>query len=364
MPNYTVKESVLICRRLTRMSNSSFVPAFSLLPRAKREAMEILYAFNRFTDDLIDLPDVDPKTGRPIPTSPRRKRQKLNQWVGALEAVFGGMPGTPNEQPLIADSTDAAGFQALEKKFAGCSGLVLLPALKMIVERFNMPIDPFFHLIEGIDSDIEPRRFEMFEDCADYCHQVATSVGFSSLAIWGTTEPLFSDHVLKAAKACGIAFQWTNILRDLVEDFGEGRIYLPMDEIQRAGLTEAQFGSLLDRKSWDEMKKKPKDKSQFDPYAHADLLRQLESFEIKFDALLQKQFERCEIYYANAAPLYKLINRDSRRVYGMMWNRYYKLFHKIRRNPKRLLRGRVCLSDGQKIRLFLRWRLLPCLRLK
>lgn len=363
MPNYTIQESVQACRRLTRASHSSFAPAFSLLPRAKREAMEVLYAFNRYTDDLVDMPDIDTKTGQIIQTSPRRKRQKLNQWIKVLESVFGGIPGTPDEQPLITDSSDTSGFQNIATRFpavaADGGGLIYLPALKMIVERFQMPIDPFFHLIEGVESDIEPRTFENFDDCADYCHQVATSVGISSLAIWGTTEPLFSDPVLKAAKACGIAFQWTNILRDLVEDRMEGRIYLPQDEIKRAGLTDSQLRDMLDWESWNAMKKKPGDKNQFDSYAHADMIRQMDHFEEKLLALLQKQFERCEIYYMNSAPLYRMIGRDSRRVFGLMWSRYHKLYKKMRRRPRRLLDGRVRLSSAQKLRMMLRWKLLP-----
>lgn len=356
MTDYSLSDSIAACKRLTRSSCSSFAPAFALLPAPKREAMNILYAYTRYTDDVVDLPDTDPASGKSVPTSPRRKRQKLNQWVSALEAVL-GTPGGPTGRIDKAD--DAEAFRLLERDFPGCTGLVYLPALKMIVDRFEIPREPLFHLIDGVESDIEPRRFETFNDCADYCHQVATSVGFASLAVWGTEKALFSDEVVRAAKACGIAFQWTNILRDLAEDFAEGRLYLPLDELSRIGLTENQFGSLLDRKSWNEQKKKPKDRGAFDAYAHGDMIRRMEAFESKFDRLLRMQCERCEIYYANAAPLYRLIRRDSRKVYGMMWSRYRTLFDIIRRQPLRLTRGRIRLSAWQKLRIALRWKLLP-----
>lgn len=361
MSNYSLANSIRICKQLTRQSGSSFVPAFALLPSAKREAMEIFYAYNRFTDDLVDQPDFDPKTGRPIETNVRRKRQKLNQWVGALEAALGTL-GT--DDVGIADPNDETAFRNLEQRFPGCEGLELLPALKMIIGKFNIPREPLFHLIDGVDSDIEPRRFETFDDCADYCHQVATSVGFASLAIWGTEKPLFSDPVVHAAKACGIAFQWTNILRDLLEDYHDGRIYLPQSELQRFGLTEKQFGSLLDRKSWDEQKQKPKDLSSFDHYAHEDMIQQMKNFEEKFDKLLAHQFGRCEIYFSNATPLFHLIRPDCRKVFGMMWSRYYALFQKMRSKPLRITKGRTALSSLQKLRLFLRWKFLPAWRLR
>ncbi|MDR0336245.1 MAG: squalene/phytoene synthase family protein [Planctomycetaceae bacterium] len=361
MSDYSLQSSIRFCQQFTRSAKSNFVPAFSLLPVAKREAMEIFYAYTRFTDDLVDQPDIDPQSGTIIPTSTRRKLQKLNQWVAVLEATLGSLNGT---KPTIADAEHETAFQDLEQQFPGCNGLKLLPALKMIVSRFNIPREPLFHLIDGVESDIEPREFETFEQCADYCHQVATSVGFVSLAIWGTTEPLFSNPVVRAAKACGIAFQWTNILRDLVEDYRNNRIYLPKNELQRYGLTVNQFGSLLDRKSWNEQKKKPKNLSDYDQYAFHEMLQRMETFEENWNKLLQIQFERCEIYYTNAAPLYQLISRDSRRVFGLMWSRYYNLFRKIKNNPLRIVHGRVQLSRFQKLRLLFFWKFLSGKQIK
>ncbi len=361
MTDFSLRNSITACDLLTRASHSSFAPAFSLLPSAKRQAMEILYAYTRFTDDLADMPDVDPTTGQELPTSPRRKRQKINQWSSIVEAVL-GYPG--ETEPRIGSAEDAAAFQQLEHDFPGCPGIVYLPALRKIVDDFHIPRVSLFHLIEGIESDIEPRRFETFDDCADYCHQVATSVGFASLSIWGTTEPLFSEHVVKAAKACGIAFQWTNILRDIIEDFRNGRFYLPEVELTRCGLTEKQFESILDRKSWNEMRKRPKKMSEKDLYEYNNLLRQTDEFEQKVLRFLQQQLERCEIYYTNAAALYPLINADSRNVYGMMWSRYNALFKKIRRNPLRIGERRVSLSLWKKCSIYFRWHFLSCRRLK
>jgi len=357
----SLHQSIRACRQLTAQAHSNFAPAFALLPSAKQLAMEILYAYTRFTDDLADLPDFDPK-GIAIETSPRRKKQKLNQWVGALEAVFGKIG---DESLPQIDPRDEGAFQHIAEQFPGCSGLVFLPALKMIVDKYNIPREPLYHLIDGIESDIEPKPFETFDDCADYCHQVATSVGFATLAIWGTHEPLFSEPVVKAAKACGIAFQWTNIVRDMLEDYRNGRIYLPQSELQRFGLTEKQFGSILDGANWMAQKRPQKNMAEYDQYAFQDMVREMGKFEDKFLKLVSHQLERCGVYYANSMPLYRMIHRDSRRTFGLMWSYYNALHQRICRNPWLVTKEkRVRLSFYRRIRLLLRWRWMPRRKLR
>jgi phytoene synthase len=358
--NLSLSQSIWACRQLTALAHSSFVPAFALLPAAKRQAMEILYAYTRFTDDLVDLPDFDAK-GTPIEISLRRKKQKLNQWVAALEAVLGKV-GDENVPPIKPN--DKKAFQQIAEQFPGCGGVVLLPALKMIVDKYKIPREPLFHLIDGVEADIEPKSFAAFDDSVDYCHQVATSVGFASLAIWGTTEPLFSEGVVRAAKACGVAFQWTNIVRDMLEDYHNGRIYLPQSELQRFGLTDKQFGSLLDGAAW-AAQKKPDKGETFDAYAHKNMLNEMEMFEAKFLKLVSHQLNRCEIYYENSLPLFNLIQRDSRRTFGLMWNYYYSLYRRMHWNPRLITKeDRIRLSSYQQFRLWFRWRFMPCRRLK
>ena len=323
--------------------------------------MEILYAYTRFTDDLVDMPDVG-QGGEAIAVSPRRKKQKLNQWVEALEVVLGKIG---DAEPPQIDPRDEKAFQRIAEQFPGCAGLIFLPALKMIVDKYNIPREPLFHLIDGVESDMEPKPFETFDDSANYCHQVATSVGFASLAIWGTHEPLFSEPVIKAAKACGIAFQWTNIVRDMLEDYHNGRVYLPQSELQRVGLTEKQFGSLLDGAGWAAQKKPPKSKEGYDFYAHQSMVREMEKFEDKFLKLVSQQLNRCEVYYENSMLLYRMIHRDSRRTFGMMWSYYHTLYRKMHRHPWLVTKEkRVRLSSYARFRLWFRWRfhLRPKLR--
>ena len=361
LPPLSLSYSIRACRQLTALAHSNFVPAFALLPAAKRQAMEILYAYTRFTDDLADLPDFG-EGGTAIEISLRRRKQKLNQWVGALEAVLGKIG---DENPPQIDPKEKNVFLHIAKQFPDCGGLVFLPALKMIVDKFNIPREPLFHLIDGIESDLEPKPFATVDDCMDYCHQVATSVGFASLAIWGTTEPLFSEPVIKAAKACGVAFQWTNIIRDMLEDCRNGRTYLPQSELQRFGLTDKQFSSVLDGAAWAAQKKPPKKGENHDPYAHRNMVGEMEKIEEKFLKLLMHQLRRCEVYYDNSMPLYDLIHRDSRRTFGLMWNYYHSLFCKICRNPLITTKeGRIRLSSHQKFRLWFRWRFLLCRKLQ
>ena len=357
----SLSHSIQACRKLTALAHSNFAPAFALLPAAKRQAMEILYAYTRFTDDIADLPDYSPE-GYSILVSQRRKKQKFNQWVGALETVLGKVG---DEHVPQIDPKDEQTFQHIAEQFPGCGGLVFLPALKMIVDTYNIPREPLFHLVDGIEWDIERKPFATFDDSAEYCHQVATSVGFASLAIWGTTEPLFSEAVVKAAKACGVAFQWTNILRDLQEDYLNGRIYLPQSELQRFGFTDKQFGSILDGAGWAAQKKPPKKGGANVQYSHQNMLKEMEKFEEKFLKLMTHELHRCEVYYEHSLPLYEFIHRSSRRAFGLMWNYYYSLYRKICQNPLQVTKNtRVRLSAYRKSRLWFHWRFMPCLKLR
>ena len=357
----SLSQSIWACRQLTTLAHSSFAPAFTLLPSDKRQAMEILYAYTRFTDDIADLPDFSLQ-GSTIEISLRRKKQKFNQWIGALEAVFGKV-GDENAPQI--DPQDEQTFQQIAEQFPGCKGLVFLPALKMIVDKYDIPREPLFHLTDGIESDMEPKPFKTFDDSADYCHQVATSIGFASLAIWGTTEPLFSEPVVKAAKACGIAFQWTNIVRDMLEDYRNGRIYLPDAELQRFGFTDKQFGDILDGASWKKQKQLPQKGTEQDQYARKSMISEMDKLEEKFSKLVAYQLNRCEVYYESSKPLYRLIHRDSRRTFGLMWSYYHALYRKMCRNPWLVTKeNRIRLSPYRQFRLWLDWRWLPFRKLR
>ncbi|MDR3110716.1 MAG: squalene/phytoene synthase family protein [Planctomycetaceae bacterium] len=332
---FSLKSSRQYCKHLTYQSKSSFVPAFRLLPSAKREAMEILYAFNRFTDDLADEPLQ--------PDEPDTRLAMLDEWRAVTEIA---LDDTAREK-----SNDAAFFNDIHEQFPNCNGIVLLPSVRYILDQFNVPRDALLQVIEGVTSDVEPQRFATFDDASAYCHQVATAVGFAALAIWGTKEPLFSEPVIKAAQCCGIAFQWTNILRDLAEDYQNNRIYIPLDELNRVGFTEKQFGSLFDRKNWLALKQPPKEKDASALFAHRENLRFIDEYEQKYYRLIGIQLQRCEGYYRTAWNLTNYIDSDGKKIFKKMYAAYHKLYEKIARRPNKILEGKIRLSVWDKIRL-------------
>lgn len=295
--------SYAFCQQTTRRSGSNFYPCFMMLPRAKRRAMEALYAFLRFTDDLADCP-------KPLHT----RRESLVRWRDALSNAL--------------DSQDvSAQFQEPQHGCLGAAdttrGESLLPALADTVRRYGIPREHLFAVIDGVEVDLRETRFETFDELAEYCHLVASAVGLACVHIWGFQEPLPEDR----ARQCGLAFQLTNILRDVAEDAGCGRVYLPQDEMRTFGCEEAH------------------------------LVRP--SLSQPLERLLRMQIDRARSLYESGAGLYEYLNADGRRVFGMMWTTYHNLLDQIDRNLPKLLSQRIGLSRRQKLHIAVAWLLLP-----
>ncbi|HEY2895309.1 MAG TPA: phytoene/squalene synthase family protein, partial [Pirellulales bacterium] len=177
------------CRRIARRSASSFYYSFLLLPKPKRQAMCALYAFLRRTDDLGDSA---------APAAERRGA--LVDWRHALVECQAGIYADP-----------------------------ILPALAHTVRTFSIPLEYLHAVIDGIETDLEPVAYESFDQLEEYCYRVASVVGLACLRIWGSIHP----SAERPARQCGIAFQLTNILRDLGEDAARGRVYLPREDMDR-----------------------------------------------------------------------------------------------------------------------------------
>ncbi|MGL4943962.1 MAG: phytoene/squalene synthase family protein [Thermoguttaceae bacterium] len=306
MQTANLQTSFALCRARTLAARSNLTVAFRLLPTEKRRAMEVLYACMRYTDDLADSPN----------TSIANNSQQLDVWRNAVLAYL-----VLRESNMIIMSR----FPAL------ADGVAILPAVRWMVDTFNIPPTTILQVIEGAKSDTHPQRFRTFDDVAAYCHLVATAVGHASLAIWGTREPLTSPQIVEAANACGLAFQWTNILRDQVEDAQCGRLYLPIDEIEQCGLTEAELLAWLE-----------------------DPLRDAGEVHAKWLQLMSHQFERCERFFSDAALLAPLIDADSRSLFRAMFGAYQTLFRIMQRSPERILAQRVRLSAWDKLCLAVR----------
>ena len=187
-----LEQSYRYCLRVARTRAKNFYYSFLLLSAQQRKAMCAIYAFMRYCDDLSDEPGAT--------------RAAVDQWRADLEEA---LQGRFTEHPVW-------------------------PAFYHTVRRFGIPHDYFRQMIAGITSDLEPRTFETFADLYGYCYQVASVVGLTIIHIFGFD----TRSALPLAEKCGVAFQLTNILRDIREDAERGRIYLPAEDLRRFGVSE------------------------------------------------------------------------------------------------------------------------------
>lgn len=284
----SLQESYAHCRRLAVRSASNFVWAFCLLPKPKRMAMHALYAFLRKTDDLGDN-DPDPQTSLAA----------INAWRGSLDRALEGTYDDP-----------------------------ILPALIDSVRRFAIPTEHLYAAIDGVAMDCTPcdpkaPRFATFVELERYCEHVASAVGMACIHIWGFCDPA----AIEPARQCGIAFQLTNILRDLKEDAERGRVYLPAEDFRR-----------------------------FD-YTPEELCRGV--CDQRFAALMRFEIARAEEHYRRAAALEAYLDPTGRRMFGAMMGTYGGLLEEIRHLETGVLHQRARLSRWQKLRIAGRWLLLP-----
>ena len=189
--------------------NTSFSYSFVVLPRAKRNAITAVWDFCRAVDDTVD--ELVPcGAGHPAPAAEREQaRQKLEEWRRDLERCYVG--GSPK-------SAEAR-------------------ALQPFVAAFRLPRDAFEAVIDGVAMDLERCRYERFDDLLEYCRLVASAVGLICIEIFGYRDPRTRDYAVDL----GIALQLTNIIRDVGVDLARGRIYLPLEDLARAGCSEADL---------------------------------------------------------------------------------------------------------------------------
>lgn len=303
MTRDTTSASYAFCRRLSRGSGSNFYAGFLLLPAAKRRAMDALYAFMRHTDDLAD--NIEPN---------RPRKEALIGWRAALEHALQGHFGLhPNDR-----------FQRhrvvyLEDRV----GASLLPALADAVHRFEIPAEHLRAVIDGVEMDLQKRRYETFAELEQYCRRVASAVGLACIYIWGFRGP----EAFEPAALAGIALQLTNILRDLKEDAEADRVYLPLEDLQQCG------------------------------YGPEDLINGVA--DDRFRRLVAIEVRRAEDFYRQGAELLPWLTRDGQRVFGMMMATYRALLIKIKRRPSDIFMGRIHLTRRKKLRIAARWILLP-----
>jgi len=266
------------CQNKAAASGSSFYYSFLFLPPARRRAIIALYAFCREVDDVVDEIS-DPGTAR----------STLAWWVQEIERVYAGQAQHPVGQ-----------------------------ALAPVVREFGLERALLTEIIEGMRMDLDYNRYPDFATLEVYCHRVAGVVGLLSARIFGHTDPRTLDY----ARTLGLAFQLTNILRDVGEDVRRNRIYLPLDELQR-------FGVSVD-----------------------DLIMLRE--DERFARLMQFQIERARACYARAMALLPATDRKAQRPGLVMAAIYRTLLDEIEAGGASVLRERTALTPMRK--LWIAWK--------
>jgi len=266
----TIADSYNHCRSVARKRARNFYYSFVLLSREQRDAMCAVYAFMRYCDDLSDEPGAN--------------RASIDEWRAALDEALAGRTAS---HPV-------------------------LPAFYDTVTRYRIPHQYFYEMIDGVASDIEPRHFQTFAQLYRYCYQVASVVGLTTIHIFGFESP----EALPLAEKCGVAFQMTNILRDIREDAERDRIYLPAEDLARFSVREQDISASL--------------RTQ------------------EFIDLMDFEAARARAYYRESQPLIGLVDRRSRASLAALITIYSRLLDRIERSNYDVFSRRISLSAWEK----------------
>jgi 15-cis-phytoene synthase len=268
------------CQEKASASGSSFYYSFLFLPHDKRRAITALYAFCREVDDVVDET-----------TDANVARTSLSWWRAQVAAIYEGKPQHP-----------------------------VCIALVPIVKQFNMAQEHLLEIIDGMEMDLEQARYQDFKSLQLYCYRVASVVGLLSVEIFGYSN----RQTLKYAHDLGIAFQLTNIIRDVGEDARRGRIYLPIDEMQQFNVSAA------------------------------DILNARETEN--FQKLMKFQIERAQRFYDQALAQLPSEDKKSQRVGLIMAAIYRATLLEVARSGCHVLKERVSLTPTYKLWLaFITW---------
>ncbi|MCW5978238.1 MAG: phytoene/squalene synthase family protein [Bryobacteraceae bacterium] len=276
----TLADSYAHCVRIARARARNFYYSFLLLDQQRRRSICALYAFNRECDDLSDERGHDRAAAR----------QALSGWREQLEAALHG----------------------------DCGAHPIWPAFHDTVTRYAIPPRFFHEMIDGVTSDLDHSQPRTFDELYAYCYRVASAVGLSVLHIFGFE----SADALPQAEKCGIAFQLTNILRDVGEDARMGRVYLPAEDLDRFGVNAASFRDSTG----------------------AGQFRELMRFEA----------ERARRYYRECAGLPALVHRESRPSLRALIGIYSRLLDRIEASDFDVLRRRIRVPAWEKCAILVR----------
>jgi 15-cis-phytoene synthase len=271
----SLEDSYKAAEAITKERAKNFYFGIRLLPKEKRDSLCAVYAFFRESDDLSDDEQI------------KNKAERLSRWRTLVR-----------ERPLKLEPNS------------------ILPAFYESLDKYSIPAKYFEELIDGTTSDLSVTRYQTFDELYQYCYKVASTVGLVCLHIFGFDG---SEIALKQAEARGIAFQLTNILRDVKEDGERGRIYLPLEDLERFQLKEELF--LEGRSSG------------------------------QIDKFLSFQIERAKKYYTESALLAEHVAPESRASLNAMTGIYRALLAKIEEMGPRVFQERAVLSKMEKLAL-------------
>ncbi len=262
------------CQEKAAKSGSSFYYSFMFLPKQKREAITALYAFCREVDDVVDEC-----------TELKVAQVKLAWWKDEIRNLYLNKPIHP-----------------------------VTKALEPVIKQFQLDEEHFHEIIDGMEMDLNFNRYEDFKQLQLYCYRVASVVGILSAQIFGFKN----RKTLKFAHDLGMAFQLTNIIRDVGEDARRNRIYIPLDELAKFNVTED------------------------------DILKSRESNAVK--KLLESQIERAETYYDKALNELPAEDKKNQRVGLIMTAIYRTLLREIKVDgAEKVMNARISLGTLRKL---------------
>jgi len=279
-----------VCRHIARSAAKNFYYGFLVLPRRKRNALSAVYAFMRRCDDIADDNTL----------SPQDRHIRLAEWLDKTHRAFAAQP---TDDPVLLGLTDAQ-------------------------RVYQIPVGLLDQLAYGTAADLdsghaEPSagaplavRYETFEELRQYCYGVASVVGLVCIKIFGYQDPAAEP----LAERCGLAFQLTNIIRDVKEDVAMGRVYFPQEDLAQCGLTAADLAAA-----------------------------NVEAARIR--PLLAMEADRARDCYRAVEELIPLVNEDSQPALWVLTTIYRRLLEKIAANQYDVFRERVRLTVPEKLRV-------------
>ncbi len=279
------------CERLCRASGSSFFSSFRLLKGSRRDAMYALYAFSRISDDLSDAS-----------SDPTLALQRLQEWRCQLHDL---------------DDAQARASRECEHRWLA-EYAPLWPALQAAANDFGIPHQLLEDIVVGVTQDVQGHTIDTWDQLEDYCYHVASAVGLACTHIWKSGDEIPTQ----AAVDCGIAFQLTNILRDVAAGVQLGRVYFPNDLLAQHGIERESILRLAPAGRW--------------------------------DALLDTVGARAKEKFAAGWPVIEALSPDSQRMFSLMWRSYRSLLDEVLNHRSQLLTGaRITVPRSTRLQLAL-----------